>query len=262
MESHLPSSGRDGFHGDPNDGRSGMFMHEGWQGRHGHEATEEGDNGSGRSGPLVSKDPQNASISQELHGRAVGSEFGKQSHPVVRPSLPDEGIEIDIVERSVDTSDFEFWMKRSQSLAEQFKITHVRRDEDHAFFLPERTYKDFISRCCNTVPDEVGRQSGALQGREEIGCGMAKNFPGEGGEFLLVGCGSQGGAEIVPHNGPAGPEEMSAARKCGSCAPERCHGEQANKALDHEEGGILKCPLKFLEQASFIRAPHGSVDIR
>ena len=133
-----------------------MLMDEGWQGRHGHEAAEEWDNGTRAPSPLVGDNPENSPIANEFDRHLIGCELGEHSHSVIGSSLLNQRIEVNVIERAVDRSDIQVRVRCAQSLSEKFKISHMWRNEDHSLSFLDGTLKNIEIRGNDRSLDEGG----------------------------------------------------------------------------------------------------------
>ena len=133
-----------------------MLMDEGRQGRHGHEAAEEWDNSARSPGPLVGDNPKNALIANEFDRGLIGCELGEHPHLVIGSSFSNQRIKVNVIERAVDRSDIQVRVRCPKSLREKFKISHMRRNEDHALSLFDGTFKNIELRGNDRCLDEGG----------------------------------------------------------------------------------------------------------
>lgn len=133
-----------------------MLMDEGRQGRHGHEAAEERDNSARSPGPLVGDNPKNSLIANEFDRGLIGCELGEHPHLVIGSSFSNQRIKVNVIERAVDRSDIQVRVRCPKSLREKFKISHMRRNEDHALSLFDGTFKNIELRGNDRCLDEGG----------------------------------------------------------------------------------------------------------
>ena len=191
----------------------------------------------------------------------VGGELGEELHAPPRPALSHDPVDMDIVEWPVDTRHLELGAEGPEGLREQLKITHVGREDNHSLPGGDGILQDPLALVGNGFPDKVAWELGALQGRKEIGGGMAEYFAGQPVQLCFTGLQTQNSAEVASYDIATAGEEAGEAGEAGAGAPDGGDGEQTDHVFHQEEGPVFDPPLDFLERPLFPFSSHGSVNI-